>query len=249
MEFSASFRRDLGRIFQYSNSRREVPTLQSCPSFRKFIRIDVSGDSFEVPTIIAGSNLFNVQNTTAVERIPISILPLYVSKDIGTFKTADSIIRNFAATTWDTRLVKASLQSGSTFYGGNGLIFDENFEPLMACTWKCHKDLISTVIKVVVDEEIVHINPKIFLDNTSAINKSILKKIIPYFLSTDHYLNIPRWDWKRYTEDTVIPTIIVDDMKNMFTNAPNCIVSDSSISDILNKFLSDNPHLLSDERR
>lgn len=55
MEFSASFRRNLGHIFVYGNSRGEESTLQSCPSFRKFIRIDVSGDSFEVPTMIAGS--------------------------------------------------------------------------------------------------------------------------------------------------------------------------------------------------
>lgn len=248
MEFSSSYRRDLAYIFLHDIRGGEV-ALQSSPSFRKFIRIDVSGNSFEVPTMIAGSELFDVQNTAAVEKIPISILPLYVSKNIGIFKTADSIIRNFAATAYNTRLVKASLQSGLTFYGGNGLIFDENFEPLMACTWKCHKDLTSEVIKVIVDEEIVHINPKIFLDNTNTINKSILKKVIPYFLSTYHYLHAPHWNWKRGTDNLVIPTIIVDDMKNMFINAPNCIVSDSSISDILNKFLSDNSHLLSNESR
>ena len=263
MEFSNAYARDLRTSFNsFSGYSNNFHNLQESPSFRKFLQVDTSKESFEIPTIMTGDSLSNILEGSLL------VLPLYVGKDIGIYRTSDSVVRHLITASYEDRLVKARTSSGLTFYGGKGLILNERFNPLLLCTFKCHIEGISvggtppafssvmidspivnvnptvfldTTSSVIVDSMVVHVNPMVFLDTTDLINKSIVKKVIPYYLSHSSYALISRNNWR--VKSTGL-AVVIEDMNYMFSDAPKGIVSDASVSDTLNTFLAENEHLL-----
>ena len=242
MEFSNAYARDLRTSFNsfsvYSNN---FHNLQEFPSFRKFLQVDTSKESFEIPTIMTGDRLSNIFEGSLL------VLPLYVGKDIGIYRTSDSVVRHLITASYEDRLVKARTSSGLTFYGGKGLILNERFNPLLLCTFKCHIEGISVggtppaFPSVIVDGTVVHVNPMVFLDTTDLINKSIVKKVIPYYLSHSTYALLSHSNWRVKSDGLAV---VIEDMNYMFSDAPKAIVSDASVSDTLNTFLAENEHLL-----
>ena len=242
MEFSAGYSRDLRTSFEAAPHPDAFHRLPTSPSFRKFLQVDMSKDSFEIPTIMTGVNLNCFSNPIQIVDTPLYILSLYVGRDIGIYKTSDSIVRHLITTSYNDRLSKASTSSGSIFYGGKGLLFDETFDPLLLCTLKCHKACTQDGgCKIIVDNPVVHVNPKVFLDTIGPLSKSIVKKVIPYYLSHFHVAGFPCKTWEVVSDHTVV---VIDNMEGMFSDAPKGIVSDASVSDALNTFLEENEHLL-----
>ena len=242
MEFSNAYARDLRTSFNsFSGYSNNFHNLQESPSFRKFLQVDISKESFEIPTIMTGDSLSNILEGSLL------VLPLYVGKDIGIYRTSDSVVRHLITASYEDRLVKARTSSGLTFYGGKGLILNERFNPLLLCTFKCHIEGISVggtptaFSSVIIDSMVVHVNPMVFLDTTDLINKSIVKKVIPYYLSHSSYALISRSNWRVKSNELAV---VIEDMNYMFSDAPKGIVSDASVSDTLNTFLAENEHLL-----
>ena len=242
MEFSNAYVRDLRTSFNsFSGYSDNFHNLQESPSFRKFLQVDTSKESFEIPTIMTGDSLSNIFEGSLL------VLPLYVGKDIGIYRTSDSVVRHLITASYEDRLVKARTSSGLTFYGGKGLILNERFNPLLLCTFKCHIEGISVggtppaFPSVIIDGIVVHVNPMVFLDTTDLINKSIVKKVIPYYLSHSSYAVISRSNWRVKSNELAV---VIEDMNYMFSDAPKGIVSDASVSDTLNTFLAENEHLL-----
>ena len=242
MEFSNAYVRDLRTSFNsFSGCSNNFHNLQESPSFRKFLQVDISKESFEIPTIMTGDSLSNILEGSLL------VLPLYVGKDIGIYRTSDSVVRHLITASYEDRLVKARTSSGLTFYGGKGLILNGRFDPLLLCTFKCHIEGISVggappaFSSVIIDSMVVHVNPMVFLDTTDLINKSIVKKVIPYYLSHSSYALISRNNWRVKSNGLAV---VIEDMNYMFSDAPKGIVSDASVSDTLNTFLAENEHLL-----
>lgn len=242
MEFSNAYVRDLRTSFNsFSGNSNNFHNLQESPSFRKFLQVDTSKESFEIPTIMTGDSLSDIFEGSLL------VLPLYVGKDIGIYRTPDSVIRHLITASYEDRLVKARTSSGLTFYGGKGLILNERFDPLLLCTFKCHiegipvEDTSPAFPSVIIDGIVVHVNPMVFLDTTDLINKSIVKKVIPYYLSHSTYELISRSNWRVESNGLAV---VIEDMNYMFSDAPKGIVSDASVSDTLNTFLAENKHLL-----
>ena len=242
MEFSNAYARDLRISFNsFSGYSDNSHNLQESPSFRKFLQVDTSKESFEIPTIMTGDSLSDILEGSLL------VLPLYVGKDIGIYRTSDSMVRNLITASYEDRLVKARTPSGLTFYGGKGLILNERFDPLLLCTFKCHIEGISVggtppaFPSDIIDGIVVHVNPMVFLDTTDLINKSIVKKVIPYYLSHSNYALISRNNWRVKSNGLAV---VIEDMNYMFSDTPKGIVSDASVSDALNTFLEENEHLL-----
>lgn len=242
MEFSNAYARDLRTSFNsFSGNSNNFHDLQESPSFRKFLQVDTSKESFEIPTIMTGDSLSDIFEDSLL------VLPLYVGKDIGIYRTSDSVVRHLITASYEDRLVKARTSSGLTFYGGKGLILNERFDPLLLCTFKCHIEGISiggtppAFTSVIIDGIVVHVNPMVFLDTTDLINKSIVKKVIPYYLSHSPRALISRSNWRVKSDGLAV---VIEDMNYMFSDAPKGIVSDASVSDTLNTFLAENKHLL-----
>lgn len=111
--------------------------------------------------------------------------PLYVG---GTEerKTADSIIQSINRCPRNLRLSNIKTSKGLDYYGGQGLILDEHWNPMMLCGFIIKIDRINRSIHIV--RPICYISPNVF-ENNDILSRAILKKVIPYM--SIHGINPP----------------------------------------------------------
>lgn len=102
--------------------------------------------------------------------------PLYVGGS-ETRRTADSIIQSINRCPSNLRLTNIKTSKGLDYYGGQGLIFDEHWNPLMLCGFIINIDRINRHITVV--RPVCHVSPVVFESN-DILSKAIVKKVIPY---------------------------------------------------------------------
>lgn len=102
--------------------------------------------------------------------------PLYVGGS-ETRRTADSIIQSINRCPSNLRLSKITTSKGLDYYGGQGLVFDEHWAPLMLCGFIINIDRINRHITVV--RPVCYISPVVF-ERNDILSKAIVKKVIPY---------------------------------------------------------------------
>ena len=118
---------------------------------------------------------------------PIKIsYPLYVGA-IDTKRTADSIIQSINRCPVNARLCNIKTSKGLDYYGGQGLIFDENWAPLMICGFII--DIGKEGRTIFIKHPICYVSPSVF-ENNDLLSKAIIKKIIPFISSRG--ISIPR---------------------------------------------------------
>ena len=118
---------------------------------------------------------------------PIKIsYPLYVGA-IDTKRTADSIIQSINRCPARARLCNIKTSKGLDYYGGQGLIFDENWAPLMICGFII--DIGKEGRTIFIKHPICYVSPSVF-ENNDLLSKAIIKKIIPFISSRG--ISIPR---------------------------------------------------------
>ena len=119
------------------------------------------------------------------------IIPLYINNGGQNRRTADSIIIEFLKnTSYESRLKKSVTNKGEVYYGNRGCIFDKDMNPLIVTCLKCEKvDPPTNRTYFKYTEAILKVNPKVFLDQTTLINKAIIKKIIPILATEDIYVD------------------------------------------------------------
>ena len=164
MEFSARFIREMTRPFydaqplRFNSRDTSNPiTLDSNNMFSKSLVVDTTGDNIEIPSIartyyenIIRDNL--IHSNVRVERI---ILPLYTNSNSQSRRTFDGIMREFfCKPLLNQRVLKVTTNKGDTYYGGYGLILDEEFNPLLMCGLKARK----VILEHGDDAEVVHIH-------------------------------------------------------------------------------------------
>ena len=111
---------------------------------------------------------------------PIKIsYPLYVGAT-DTKRTADSIIQSINRCPVRARLCNIKTSKGLDYYGGQGLIFDENWAPLMICGFIIDIDIDGRTISI--KHPICYVSPSVF-ENNDLLSKAIIKKIIPFISS------------------------------------------------------------------
>lgn len=111
--------------------------------------------------------------------------PLYVGGE-ETRKTADSIIQSINRCSRVRRLAHIKTYKGLDYYGGQGLIFDELWNPFMVCGFIINVDGINKTVSVV--RPVCYVSPTVFV-NGDILSKAIIKKIIPYI--SLHGISVP----------------------------------------------------------
>lgn len=70
------------------------------------------------------------------------------------------------------------------YYGCRGIIFDRYMKMILMVN-RCYK--IGNLKLVPTEKIIVHVSPKVFIDRSSTLEKHIINRVIPAFLSEDSY--------------------------------------------------------------
>lgn len=141
------------------------------------------------------------------------------------YKTIAPIFSDIVRGSSRFRLSKIITGKGMDYYGGNGIIFDANWEPLMIAGSEAF--INSEKLEVNAVTPICYVSPQVF-DRKDMLSKAIINKIVPYLSTTGAYK--PRW----LTEDpeiTAYPTnsyrvkvpVVITDLSKFFVTpvAPN----------------------------
>ena len=248
MEFNLRFTYKVMGVFnsiEYGNPDKleRHLSLDSNNVFRKSLVIEVNNDEIEIPVIAREhfegliSDNMTYPTIMGIKRI---ILPLYDNTPSQERSTFNSIIAQlFTNVGYGQRLQKITTNKGEVCYGGKGIIFDENYTPLLLCTLTARsvhtEDNGNTMVYY---RPVCHVSPKVFLESDKLINKGIIKKLIPYYTNRD--INPPRsnYDFSSNLEDRKVK-VIVDNFNKFFVEPIKPTPSTCS-NDALNECLIDN---------
>lgn len=246
MKYSNAYIRKMNKAFSLFNTCTSEGALPENVAFSKFITIDIYKEEFEIPTLIVPIALNSLLIGKNNKQVPM--VPLFVGENrTYPFKTSDSLIGNLMSVGIIPRLKKVATFSGDIYYGGKGVIMNKDFNPLMICCFKAHFNPNYTPFyderALILTEKIIHISSEVFLNPTNIVNHSIVKKLIPYFLSEYSLNSVDLNTACHYAEvecNDKPATIIIDDFHNLVECSSKLHPSDTPLSDDLNKFLLEN---------
>lgn len=248
MEFSQRFVYNVVGVF--GNNESDNPdqlemnlSLDSNNVFRRSLVIEVNNDEVEIPVIarrhferVVSDNLAH-PTIMGVKKI---ILPLYDNALSQERRTFDSImVQLFANVGYGKRLQKIITSKGEVYYGGEGIIFDESYTPLLLCTLTArsvHTENNGNTMAYY--RPVCHVSPKVFLEPDKLINKGIIKKLIPCYISRDISLPRNNYNFRNDLEDRKVK-VIVDNFNKFFIEPIKPTPSTCS-NDALNECLIDN---------
>lgn len=211
--------------------------------FSKFFVVNIASDEIEVP-IFARSAIENaiINNLRypLINNIKKVIISMYINGLPQSRGRADSIIMDFFKNvTFSDRLLKVITAKGEVYYGNKGLILDEDFNPLLMCSLMCKKLEYMGEQRMSYYKPVVHVGPQVLSDNNKLINKSILKKIIPLYIS--HSISpvcVPSY-FVNNIPCNIKPQILISDMSK-YIEEPVKPAPQKCSNEVLNQLLIDN---------
>lgn len=165
---------------RWYNNASIAPNYQNNAVFSRFLEVVIpyDGECF-IPVLGLSNTISYIQQwfNSVHPTQPVKLsYPLYVGgSEIK--RTADSIIQSINRCPSNLRLSNIKTSKGLDYYGGQGLIFGEHWNPLMLCGFIINIDRINRHITVV--RPVCYISP-VVLENNDILSKAIVKKVIPY---------------------------------------------------------------------
>ena len=211
-------------------------TLDNHNAFNRLFVIDVSSDEIEVP-VFAKSAVESVIRDKLefpyVSHVNKIIIPMYVNTYTQLRRTADCIVREFfSGVNFDRRLQKIITNKGEVYYGNKGNI-------LLLCTLACRRTEYRGRQVMSYYKPIIHVSPQVFLMSEGLIEKSILKRIIPFYVSQNIDPVCTNPDFVNDIPEETKPQILIDDVSKLIEN-PVKPTPQKCSDDVLNQILADN---------
>lgn len=250
MEYNWRYIANLRRVFcsydstaTASDVTNTETTLDNHNVFNKLFVIDISSDEIEIPVFAR----FVVESVVADKlRYPLMthpskiVIPMYVNTYNQSRRTADSIVNDFfSRVNFNHRLQKVTTNKGEVYYGGKGIILGKDLNILLLCTMVCKRIEHNGRQEMSYYKPIVHVSPQLFLEDKGLLGKSILKKIIPFYVSH----SIDGIYTHAYFMDNIPigtkPQILIDDVSKFIEN-PVKPTPQKCSDDVLNQILIDN---------
>lgn len=258
MEFSRVFINSACTIFlsneiiSSANWCSQELSLENNNVFNRFLVTEVRGDEIDVPviarrkieTVLTNKVIDNdiSNNVLSTHRI---VLPLYENTIPQEKRTFNSFIKQFfTKVTYINRLQKLTSSNGDVYYGGRGLIFDGQYNPLILCTLRARKKVQENgIFRMAYFKPIIYVNPIVFTEPNKLINKGIIKQIIPYY--TERGVSFPSMPYGMFTIDSNITQdsgkaiVIVDNLDRFFVK-PTVPKPQSHTNESMNECLVNN---------
>ena len=249
MEYNWRYRSTLMGVFNGNTDTvtcsvvNDETTLNNHNAFNRLFVIDVSSDEIEVP-VFAESAVESVIRDKLefpyVSHVNKIIIPMYVNTYTQLKRTADCIVREFfSGVNFDKRLQKVITNKGEVYYGNKGIILDKDFNILLLCTLACRRTEYRGRQVMSYYKPIIHVSPQVFLMGEGLIEKSILKKIVPFYVSQNIDPVCTNPDFVNDIPEGTKPQILIDDVSKLIEN-PVKPTPQKCSDDVLNQILADN---------
>lgn len=249
MEYSWRYKEALMGVFlryddlAVSDVTNTEITLDNHNAFNKLFVIDISSDEIEVPVFARSAVELMVRSKMCLPymaHVSKVVIPMYVNTYNQSRRTADSIVSNFfSRVNFNQRLQKVTTNKGEVYYGGRGIILDKDFNILLLCTIVCRRMMRDGGQVMSYYKPVIHVNPQVFLREGSLVDKSILKKVIPFYVSH----NIDTVGTHAYFRSDIPegtkPQVLIDDVSKFIEN-PIKPTPQKCSDDVLNQLLADN---------
>lgn len=249
MEYSWRYKVTLMGVFNGNtdtvirNVTNNETTLDNHNAFNRLFVIDVSSDEIEVP-VFAESAVESVIRDKLefpyVSHVNKIVIPMYVNTYTQLKRTADCIVREFfSGVNFDKRLQKVITNKGEVYYGSKGIILDKDFNILLLCTLACRRMEYRDRQVMSYYKPIIHVSPQVFLRGEGLIEKSILKKIIPFYVSQNIDPIRTNSGFVNDIPEGTKPQILIDDVSKLIEN-PVKPTPQKCSDDVLNQILANN---------
>lgn len=249
MEYSWRYTNTLTRVFLSCDSTivsdvtNMETTLDKHNAFNRLFVIDVSLDEIEVPVFaryFVESVIRDKFEFPSINQVDKIVIPMYMNTPSQLKRTADSIVSTFfLSTNFSHRLQKVTTNKGEVYYGGKGIILDKDFNILFLCTIVCKKIEHRGRQVMSYYKPMIHVSPQVFLKGESLICKSILKKIIPFYVSHNIDSVTTYAYFRNDIPKGIKPQILIDDVSKFIEN-PTKPTPQKCSDDVLNQLLIDN---------
>ena len=250
MEYNWRYRTNLRNVFSSydrtataSDVTNTETTLDNHNVFNRLFVIDMSSDEIEIPVFarfVVESVVTDKLKYPFMTHPSKIVIPMYVNTYNQSRRTSDSIVNDFfSRVSFNHRLQKVTTNKGEVYYGGKGIILDKDFNILLLCTMICKRMEHGGRQVMSYYKPIVHVSPQIFLRDEGLLGKSILKKIIPFYVS--HSIDGIHTH-AYFGNDVPIgtkPQILIDDVSKFIEN-PVKPTPQKCSDDVLNQILIDN---------
>ena len=218
-------------------------TLNKHNAFNRLFVIDVSSDEIEVPAFAKSAVESVIRDKLEfpyVSHVNKIIIPMYVNTYTQLRRTADCIVREFfSGVNFDRRLQKIITNKGEVYYGNKGIILDKDFNILLLCTLACRRTEYRGRQVMSYYKPIIHVSPQVFLMGEGLIEKSILKRIIPFYVSQNIDPVCTNPDFVNDIPEGTKPQILIDDVSKLIER-PVKPTPQKCSDDVLNQILADN---------
>lgn len=222
------------RGFLFNNSHYSNSLLNKDSIYTRFWVINNSKDSFEFPVFFRNAiEYFNNSFSDFSDDYDKLILPLYPSSSKLHLKTSEGIVRNIFKYSLSSELCNISTPKGETYYGMRGVIFNDNFNPLLLITLTLDKESKKY------EKVTIYIHPEVFLNTDSMICKYIIKKMIPFYLSYNRYDLLLR-SLGHNADRSIVAQIVIEDASKKFIQFSNKPSIQDYNDEVFNQILIEN---------
>ena len=215
-------------------NRRDGISLET--AFNAYVEVDVSGEkTIEVPAVISPHPALDNGYDAIIIPIIATLLPI-------NRKLIRGILADFMnPRLWSRGFVPCRTATGDLYYGMPGLILNSEKEPLLAITMEMVKSPAHPTMRYfVLHRAVCHISPKVFTNSDKIVEKTIIKKVIP-FCSTKVLEEQDLLRTSRYRPDltNIVGTtikVVIDDYSHLVAKPISPRPSSSSKKD-MNKLI------------
>lgn len=211
--------------------------------FTRFIKCDLKRPEFEVPILLQNHVDAKLKQLNSdIENIEYVAPIIQHQSRTATRRTADSIINLLFDHSIQHGMINIETNKGVKYYGGKGYIFDDNFDLLFFTTLVCKLNSslsLSTEIYTCTECR-VYIHPKVLINSDDLLHKCLMKKVVPYLLSSRDVLLQLNQQIAQVPDDVKVKVIIEDASRFFVTPShEEKALSNEDLNDTLVNNISD----------
>lgn len=159
---------------------------------------------------------------------------------IGTFtsyKSIDSSIRSILNSDFCKNRL-ARIDSPKIYFGAQGAVFDEDFNPVMLMYWEMRRtldDVVPTLIHYDFLRPVLWVSPQVVISKSNPVERYIINRVIPTVLSLPGvYTPIMPTCFGSTASKALLPSVIMDSCPFVLkkTEAPSVSTSNSELLQI-----------------
>lgn len=165
--------------YWYRNGSRTLGKL-------KYMDIPIDKDSFELPVFAINHLRDAVINRE--ENPDVLVATLYTDGKVPAYKSLDRYMRDILISDISEHLIVLEITEHNrniVYYGTHGAVFDENFHPLMMCSWMVNKKIEGDKVRYYFDTPILRLHRSVFINQSDPIQRFLSKKLLSTSLANN----------------------------------------------------------------